>query len=104
MSESKESAPPMDPYIEEYLGKLGNDRIAFVISRNKNKNIVVYEAKLSGDALDASEPITVYWLDIDPEYQKKARAKGKDHDREELNWIEKKMAYGCVAGGCGGCA
>ena len=35
-----------------------------------------------------------YWMDIDPEYVKAARAKGKMHDREELNMIERQFAYG----------
>ncbi len=36
-------------------------------------------------------------LDIDPEYQKANRAKGKTVDREDLGMIESKMAYGYTA-------
>lgn len=68
--------------------------VLFFIARSKNLNIVVYEAKQSNGVLDTSEPVTVYWLDIDPEYRKKARSSGKMDDRVELGMIEKKMAYG----------
>jgi len=68
--------------------------ILFVIGRSKNLNIVVYEAKVSGGELDAKEPVVVYWLDLDPAYQKQKRDKGVSSDRLELNYIEKTMAYG----------
>jgi hypothetical protein len=68
--------------------------ILFLIARSKNQNIVVYEAKTNGNALDTSEPVTVYWLDIDPEYQKAARAKGVTSDRVELGTFERQFAYG----------
>ena len=70
--------------------------ILFVIGRSKNLNIVVYEAKLaaSGTEVDSKEPVTVYWLDLDPAYQKQKRDKGVASDRLELNYIEKTMAYG----------
>lgn len=40
-----------------------------------------------------------YWLDLDPEYVKKARAAGKEDDRVDLNMFEKQFAYGlsCAA-------
>ena len=70
--------------------------ILFVIGRSKNLNIVVYEARLNqrGDELDSKEPVIVYWLDLDPAYQKQKRDKGITSDRLELNYIEKTMAYG----------
>ena len=70
--------------------------ILFVIGRSKNLNIVVYEAKLAsgGGELDSKEPVIVYWLDLDPAYQKQKRDKGVTSDRLELNFIEKTMAYG----------
>jgi hypothetical protein len=55
---------------------------------------VVYEANVNGNALDEHNPVVVYWLDIDPEYQKAARAKGVTTDRVELGTIEKQFAYG----------
>lgn len=73
--------------------------IAFIIERSKNKNVVVYEAQFEagGARLKADDPLTVYWMDIDPEYQKAARAAGRADDRVELGMIEKKMAYGLTA-------
>ena len=68
--------------------------ILFVIGRSKNLNIVVYEAKMEGGELDSSEPVSVYWLDIDPAYAAAARAKGVKTDRVELGALEKRLAYG----------
>lgn len=44
--------------------------------------------------LDANKPLDGYWLDIDPEYVKANRKKGKTDDRDELSYIDKTMAYG----------
>ena len=56
----------------------------FIIERDKNTNVVHYDARLTADGkLDPKEPVIAYWAD---------RAEGGP--REELNWIEKKMAYG----------
>ena len=82
-----------------------NPDILFIIERSKNQNIVVYEAnRMVGDRkrLDSKNPLQVYWLDIDPEYVKAARRKGKMHDREELGSIEKRMAYGFSSEGISG--
>jgi len=76
--------------------------ILFIIARSKNANIVVYEAKMAGAGsgsgaepqLDSSEPVIVYWLDIDPAYQKENRRKGVMSDRSELGSVEKRFAYG----------
>ena len=56
----------------------------FVIERNKNANIVVYDANL-GPAGDfaASEPVKVYWL-----------MNANKGEREELNVVESRRAYG----------
>lgn len=93
---AEEKKTDIDPYIEEYLAKVENPNIMFVISRTKNKNIVVYEARVDAGAIRAADPVDAYWLDIDPEYMAKNRAKGKDSDREDLNMIERRMAYGCA--------
>ena len=56
----------------------------FFIERNKNANIVVYEANLARDGLfDTREPVQAYWL-----------MKAERGQREELNKIEREMAYG----------
>ena len=75
--------------------RAASPNVLFVIGRSKNLNIVVYEAKLAGSGeLDSKEPVVVYWLDLDPAYQKQKRDKGVTSDRLELNYIEKTLAYG----------
>eukprot|EP00906_Rhabdomonas_costata_P028110 RCo039883 len=77
---------------------LKNPNIFCVITRSKNQNVVVYEANVKDGAFpEKGDVLQVYWLDIDPEYVKKNRAKGKTDDREELIWMEKKIAYGAHA-------
>lgn len=61
--------------------------LLFVIERNKNANIVRYEANLKPDgSLDPKKPVVAYWLML-----------AKDGRRKKLNWIEKKKAYGIKA-------
>src|SRR3972149_1101371 len=56
----------------------------FIIQRSKNANVVHYDAQLTADGkLDPKEPVIAYWVML-----------AKDGRREELNWIEKKKAYG----------
>lgn len=68
--------------------------ILFWIARSKNENIVVYEAEKSNGNVNHYNSVNGYWLDIDPEYVKKARQKGITTDRAKLTYLEKKMAYG----------
>ena len=56
----------------------------FIIERDKNTNVVHYDAQLTADGkLDPKEPVIAYWAE---------RAEGSP--REKLSWIQKKMAYG----------
>lgn len=55
----------------------------FTIGRNKNANIVVYDASMTSGALTASDPVTVYWI-----------MKAQQGQRENLNVIERDKAYG----------
>ena len=56
----------------------------FIIKRSKNANVVHYDARLTADGkLDPKEPVIAYWV-----------LRAEDGRREELNWIEKKKAYG----------
>eukprot|EP01084_Bolivina_argentea_P156755 273178_1 len=73
--------------------QIKKDTVLFWIARSKNENIVVYEAQKKNNS-DHYNEVVGFWLDIDPEYVKAARKKGKMDDREELNFMEKKMAYG----------
>ncbi|KAJ0400765.1 hypothetical protein P43SY_008715 [Pythium insidiosum] len=60
---------------------------AFVIYRNKNKNVVVYSAKLQADGtLNPADPLDVYWVMFEND----------GHPREELNLIERNSAYGAT--------
>ena len=56
----------------------------FIIERSKNANVVHYDARLTADGkLDPKEPVIAYCVML-----------AEDGRRKELNWIEKKMAYG----------
>mmetsp|Transcript_20388 Transcript_20388/g.49989 ORF Transcript_20388/g.49989 Transcript_20388/m.49989 type:complete len:173 (-) Transcript_20388:286-804(-) len=76
--------------------QLDKPTVAFIIERSLNKNVVVYEGLVDEDTsqLRKDKPMDVYWLDLDPAYQEKNRKKGKMTDRDELNMIERNMAYG----------
>jgi len=55
----------------------------FTITRSKNKNAVVYQAKTRGPELDQQHPIDAFWQML-----------AEDGRREELGWAERKLAYG----------
>ena len=56
----------------------------FIIERSKNANVVHYDAQLTaGGEIDPNKPVIAYWIML-----------ATDGHREELNWIEKKKAYG----------
>jgi len=56
----------------------------FIIERSKNANVVHYDAQLTAAGeIDPNEPVIAYWVML-----------AADGHREELNWIEKKKAYG----------
>jgi len=56
----------------------------FIIERSTNANVVHYDAQLTADdKLDPEEPVIAYWVRL-----------AEDGRRQDLNWIEKTMAYG----------
>ena len=56
----------------------------FRIERSKNNNIVYYDVQLTPEGkLDPENPIVAYWI-----------MHANKGEKEDLNWIEKKMAYG----------
>ncbi len=56
----------------------------FHIERNKNANIVVYDARVLPDGtLQKKDPVDVYWLKL-----------AEDGARKKLKGIERRMAYG----------
>lgn len=59
-------------------------RPLFTIGRNKNANVVHYEANLAADGtLDRKKPVTAYWVML-----------AGDGSRKKLNWAERMKAYG----------
>lgn len=81
-----------DSFVTEIKKNCPN--VFLIIFRNKNKNVVIYEAKTQDNKFNKENPVEVYWLDIDPEYRKPRREKNINHDRVELTMIESSMAYG----------
>ena len=56
----------------------------FRIERSKNANIVQYDAQLTPEGeLKPEKPVIAYWI-----------MNAKSGEKEDLNWVEKKMAYG----------
>ena len=55
----------------------------FVIQRSKNANEVHYEVQLGADGALARDPVVAYWI-----------MKAEDGRREDLTFMEGKMAYG----------
>ena len=55
----------------------------FTIQRTENANELVYEARLTSEGLATKNPIKVYWV-----------MKAQDGQLEDLNDLEKQMAYG----------
>lgn len=67
--------------------------VFLVCLRDKNKNVVVYEARTrDGKFLDP--PVDAYWLILEPSYQEPRRKQGIHHDREELGFLDHKFAWG----------
>ncbi len=65
-------------------GALAETHPLFIIERSKNANVVHYDARLTADGkLYPEEPVIAYYVML-----------AEDGRRKELNWIEKKMAYG----------
>ena len=63
----------------------------FVIERSSNANVVVYEAvRAPGGVVDPKQPVAAHW-----------RMFAEDGHREELNGIEKRLAYGVEVLGAG---
>lgn len=67
-----------------------NSNVFGTFVRDKNGNIVVFEAITNGNTIDH---IDSYWLDIEPSYRAATRARGQKHDRVELNMFDRR-GYG----------
>jgi len=92
-----EEVPSIAPFRRPNRFEWDVPNICLYMERSKNANLVVYEGLLERDGSvrsGANGPLDAYWLDIDPLNQAAARKAGKQDDRSELIYIEKKMAYG----------
>ena len=68
-----------------------DQHVVFIITRSKNDNTVVYSARMKDHRIDEHDPVHVYWMGFsrkDPHETDPAKL------RDELSWIEKKIAYG----------
>ena len=61
----------------------GNSRQLFYLQRTPNTNTIVYELNYKDGIIDADEPVHGFWI----RYQ-------EDGQREDLNYIQRKFAYG----------
>ena len=71
---------------EKYPALADNISRLFYVQRSPNSNTIVYELNVGKNGqLDTEEPMHVYWL----RYAEKGQ-------KEELNYIQRKFAYGVV--------
>ena len=63
------------------------------ITRSKNDNTVVYRARTEHHKFIEADAIEVYWMG----FSRKDPHTTADKLRDELSWIEKKIAYGASA-------
>lgn len=61
----------------------GNSKQLFYLQRTPNINTIVYELNYKNGSIDPENPVEGFWL----RYQEKGQ-------REELNFVQKKFAYG----------
>lgn len=59
------------------------DVVLFTLGRSLNRNQVIYAANIEGEKFNLENPISVYWKMLE-----------KNGEKEELTFLEKKMAYG----------
>ena len=68
---------------EKFPVPVGNPNQLFYLQRTANTNTIICELNLNKDVLNEEEPVHVYWIRYTDKGQK-----------EELNFIQKKFAYG----------
>lgn len=86
-------APKYSPNLAQELKAL-NPNIFLVCFRSKNRNVVVYQTRVSADGKLLDPPVEAYWLILEPSYQRDRKKHGIQHDREELGRIDKMFAWG----------
>ena len=93
LAKIKPAAAPVPPPVAQKPAAPDKTKVAaakqdsrplFVIGRNKNANVIHYEANLDPDGeLNPKWPVIAYWV-----------LHAEDGRRKKLNWLEKKKAYG----------
>lgn len=80
MIDGLQGRPAHYPDVDDY------NNLLFYIQRNQNLSTVVYEVNLQyADLVNISQPILMHWLQFDQLGMT---------EKKELNYIQKKMAYG----------
>jgi hypothetical protein len=67
--------------------------IFLVCFRDKNKNVMIYQARVEHGKL-LNPPIEAYWLNLEPSYREDRKKQNIHHDREEQSFLDKKFAWG----------
>jgi len=78
------------------------------IARSKNANVVAYTANfvdcdgtdaedgtMVASEIQANDPIHAYFVNLEPSYVAERRRKGIVGDCDDLNMLERRLAYGC---------
>lgn len=66
-----------------------------VVRRSKNSNVMVYQVNRDEHGqVRENEPVVGYWLLVEPSYRHERRHRGVAHDREEMTFVERNLAYG----------
>lgn len=68
---------------EKFPVPVGNPNQLFYLQRTPNTNTIICELNYNNNVLNKDEPVRVYWIRYNDQGQK-----------EELNFIQKKFAYG----------
>lgn len=68
---------------EKFPQPTGNPRQLFYLQRTSNTNTIVCELNYKNGSIDQDDPVHVFWIRY-----------GEDGQREELNYIQRKFAYG----------
>ncbi len=67
--------------------------VFLICFRSKNKNVVVYQARVQDGKL-MDPPVEAYWLILEPSYQAERRSRNIMHDREDLGFFDVTFAWG----------
>jgi hypothetical protein len=68
---------------EKFPQPTGNPNQLFYLQRNPNTNTIVCELNHKNGVVDTDDPIHVFWIRF-----------GEDGKKEELNFVQRKFAYG----------